>query len=149
MRISYRAIAVACALASICACGKTERYSVDSAAGVAGSSARGTLSLVDVDMGRHLGADRKIVDKTDDFAPTDTIYASVHTSGKTTGTPVTGRWTFENGTVVDEKTDTVSTNDNAYSAFFIVKPGGLPTGKYTIHVFVNGAEVRSKEVTVK
>jgi hypothetical protein len=149
MRISHRIIALTCVLAVIGACAKTERNSTDSAAGVAGSSAHGTLSLVDVDMGRHVGTDRKITDKTDDFAPTDTIYASVHTSGKGTNTPVTGRWMFENGTIIDEKTDTVTTNGDAYSAFFIVKPGGLPAGKYTIHVFVNSNEVRSKDATVK
>jgi len=149
MRISFSVVTIAFVAASIAACRNTPRNSTDSAAGTAGPLPGNALSLVDVDMGRHISGDRKISDATDDFAPTDTIYASVHTSGKATGAPVTGRWMFENGTVVDEKTDTVTTNGDAYSAFFIVKPGGLPTGKYTLHVFVNGAEVRSKAATVK
>ena len=149
MRLSFGIAAIACTMASMGACRNTQRNSVDSAAGVAGSAAGNTLSLVDVEMGRHVDANRKIVDATDDFAPTDTVYASVHTSGNATAAPVTGRWMFENGTIIDEKTDTVTTNGDAYSAFFIVKPGGLPTGKYTIHILVNGAEVRSKDATVK
>jgi hypothetical protein len=29
-----------------------------------------------------------------------------------------------------------------------VKPGGWPKGKYTLHVLINGAEVRTTDVTV-
>ena len=107
------------------------------------------FSVIDVDMGRHVGADKKITDKTDDFAPTDTIYASVHTSGTANNTPVIARWTFENGSVVDERTQNVTTNGDAYTEFHIVKPGGWPKGKYTLHVLIDGKEVRTKDVTVK
>src|SRR5687767_1809335 len=58
--------------------------------------APGAFSVIDVDMGRHVGADKKISDKTDDFAPTDTIYASVHTSGTANNGAIMARWTFEN-----------------------------------------------------
>src|ERR1051326_2499488 len=92
MRVSFSIVAIAFVAASIAACFDTPRNSPDSAAGIAGTSSGNALSLVDVDMGRHIGADRKISDATDDFAPADTIYASVHTSGKATGAPVTGRW---------------------------------------------------------
>ena len=79
----------------------------------------------------------------------NTIYASVHTSGTATNGAVVGRWTFQDGTVVDEKTDTVTTNGDAHTAFFIVKPGGLSRGKYTLHLLIDGKEVRTKDVTVK
>lgn len=153
MRVSRVIPAMACGIvASLAACGKNEsppRASVDSAAGVAASPAHGTLSFVAVDVGRHLNDDRKISDKTDDFAPTDTIFASVHTSGRATNAPVVGRWTFQDGTTIAEQTDSVTTNGDAYSAFFIVRPGGLPKGKYTIHVLVNGRETQAKDATVK
>jgi hypothetical protein len=127
------------------ACTKSQGTAYDSAAG----TVRTTLSVIDVDMGRHLDADRKISDKTDDFAPTDTIYASVHTSGTATNGPVVGRWTFQDGTVVDEKTDSVSTNGDARTAFFITNRSGLARGKYTLHVLIDGKEARTKDVTVK
>lgn len=150
MRLSRGVVACVCCLASsLVACSRSTQRTEDSAAGTAGSTAPGALSFVDVDVGRHLDANRKISDATDDFAPTDTIFASVHTTGRATNAPVVGRWTFENGATVDEITDSVTTNGDAYSAFFIVKPGGLPKGKYTIHVFVNGREVRAKDATVK
>jgi hypothetical protein len=150
MRRSYEATALVCGLlASVTACNKASRGTVDSAAGVTASPTRGALSFVDVDIGRHVGDDRKVTDKTDDFAPTDTIFASVHTSGRATKEPLVGRWTFENGNTIAEEVDTVTTSGNAYSAFFIMKRGGLPKGKYTLHVLINGSEVRTKDATVK
>ncbi|MFL5616981.1 MAG: hypothetical protein ACJ79A_01145 [Gemmatimonadaceae bacterium] len=110
---------------------------------------RTALSVIDVDMGRHVDAERKISDKTDDFAPSDTIYASVHTSGTATNSPVVGRWTFQDGTLVDEKTDNVTTSGMARTVFYIAKPSGLARGRYTLHVFVDGKEVRAKDVEVK
>ena len=100
-------------------------------------------------MGRHADADRKTTDKTDDFAPSDTIYASVHTSGTANNGAIVGRWTFEDGTIVDEKTGSVTTNGDARTVFYIVKPGGFAKGKYTLHVLIDGKEVRTKNVTVK
>jgi hypothetical protein len=151
MTYSHRAITVLTSglLIGITACSKEQREKVDSAAGNAESMVRTALSVIDIDMGRHIDMDKKITDKTDDFAPTDTIYASVHTSGTATSSPVIGRWTFQDGSVVDETTANVTTNGDAYTAFYIVKPGGLAKGKYTIHVTIDGKEVRTKDVTVK
>ena len=148
LRSLTSASTIAVLLASA-ACTKSQRAATDSAAGAITSDARSGLAVLDVDMGRHIDADRKITDKTDDFAPSDTIYASVHTSGTATSGLVVGRWTFQDGSVVDEKTDTVTTNGDARSAFFVVKPSGLQPGKYTLHVLIDGKEVRSKDVTVK
>lgn len=131
------------------ACNERQRAKSDSATGAIESNVRAALSVVDVDMGRHVDAERKISDKTDDFAATDTIYASVHTSGTANNSPVIGRWTFQDGTVVDEKTDNVTTNGDARTVFYIAKPSGLARGKYTLHVIVDGKEVRSKDVEVK
>jgi hypothetical protein len=133
------------------ACNKDKAPDVDTAGGITigAPDAPGAFSVIDVDMGRHIGPDKKITDKTDDFAPNDTIYASIHTSGTANNSPVVARWTFENGTVVDERTQNVTTNGDAYTEFHIVKPGGWPKGKYTLHVLIDGKEVRTKDVTVK
>jgi hypothetical protein len=151
MTYSHRALAVLTSglLIGITACNKEQRANLDSAAGVAESAARTALSVIDIDMGRHIDAEKKISDKTDDFAPTDTIYASVHTSGTANSSPVIGRWTFQDATVVEEKTTNVTTNGDAYTAFFITKRAGFAKGKYTFHLIIDGKEVRTKDVTVK
>ena len=138
------------ALGSVTACNKDKTPDLDTTTiGSVTPDAPGVFSVIDVDMGRHIGPDKKISDKTDDFAPTDTIYASVHTSGTANNSAVLARWTFENGSVVDETTQNVTTSGDAYTAFHIVKPGGWPKGKYTLHVLIDGKEVRTKDVTVK
>ena len=140
-----RGLSIVLVLGAICgvtACNKEQR-------GAADSAARTALSVRDVDMGRHIDADKKIRDKTDDFAPSDTIYASMHMSGTANNGAVVGRWTFQDEASVDEKTDSVTTNGDARTVFYIVRPGGFGKGKYTLHVLIDGNEVRTKNVTVK
>ena len=140
------------ALLSLGACKKDNAATNDtlsSGGAVATPALPAALSVIDVDMGKAIGADKKITDKTDDFAPTDQIYASVHTSGTAATASITGRWTFENGTVVDEQSQNVSTNGDAYTEFHIAKPNGWPTGNYTLHVLVNGQEVQTKNFRVQ
>jgi hypothetical protein len=104
------------------------------------------LEVGDVDMGRHIGPDSKIADKTDDFLPKDTIYASVDT--KNAGTAkLTARWNAEDGKVVHEESKTITPAGDATTAFYMIAPAKL--GKYTVHIMLNDAEVKTKEVTVK
>jgi hypothetical protein len=147
--MTVRPALIALLLSSAAACNRDQRATVDSAAGTAADAIRTALSVIDIDMGRHVDAEKKISDKTDEFAPKDTIYASIHTSGTATNGAVVGRWTFQDGTVVDEKTETVTTNGDARTAFFITKSGGFKPGKYTLHVLIDGKEARTKDVTVK
>jgi hypothetical protein len=146
---SFLVAATTTVLFGLAGCTKGQRATVDTAAGSVESATRAAFSVIDVDMGRHLAADSTIADKTDDFTASDTVYATVHTSGTATSTTVVGRWTFEDGTVADEKTNTVTTNGPARTVFSLVKPAGLSKGKYTLHVLVDGKEVRSKDITVK
>ena len=104
------------------------------------------LEVGDIDMGRHIGADKKISDKTDEFVPKDTIYAAVDTKNAGSG-KLTARWNFEDGKVVHEESQTITPTGDATTAFFMVAPAKV--GKYTVHVMLNDVEVKSKEVTVK
>ena len=134
------------------ACSKKEAAPVDTttpAAAAPAPAAPAAFAVADVDMGRHIDAEKKISDKTDDFAPSDTIYASVHTTGSAANQTMVGRWTFQDGQTVDERSQSISPTGDAYTEFHIVKPSGWPKGKYTLHVLVNGTEVRTKDVTVK
>jgi hypothetical protein len=151
MRHAHAAIAVlgSSLLVGLAACNKEQRASADSAAGAVATDVRSALSVIDIDMGRHIDAEKKIVDKTDDFTAADTIYASVHTSGTAKSSPITARWTFQDGALVDETTQSVTTDGTAYTEFHIAKPGGFPRGTYTLHLLVDGKEVRTKKASVK
>jgi hypothetical protein len=55
----------------------------------------------------------------------------------------------DSATVVGEETKSVTTSGDAYTTFNLSKAGGLTPGKYTLHVIIDGKEVRTKDVTVK
>jgi hypothetical protein len=118
------------------------------AGAVADSTANRTLTVADVSLGRHVGADKKVADATTDFARKDSIFASVHTTGNRPA-KLTARWTFQDGQVVDEHSEDISPTGDAYTEFHIVKPSGWPAGKYTLHVLLDGNETQTKDFTVK
>jgi hypothetical protein len=101
-----------------------------------------------VDVGRSLTADKTIGDKTDSFKPTDTIYASIITEGTSSAATLKARWTYQDGQVVDESTQTIAPTGNARTEFHISKPDGWPAGKYKLEVFLNGTPVATKDFTV-
>lgn len=135
---------------SLSACKKDDVATTDTASPTTATTADGSgFDVGDLDMGRHIGPDKKISDKTDDFAPGDTIYASVPTKGGSAPALVTARWTFQDGAIVSEETQTVAAGADAVTEFHISKAGGWPKGKYTVHILVDGKEVKTKDVTVK
>lgn len=149
MRIHPRARFIALASFSLfvaAACAKREDASrVDTAAGTVAND----VAVTDVDIGRHIGADKKVTDKTDDFARTDTVYAVVSTSGASPSATLQAKWTFEDGQVVDQSTETIAPSGPAVTEFHISKPGGLPPGKYKVEIMLNGTAAGSKDFAVK
>ena len=138
------------ALVALAACSKKENaVDTQTAAGaIADSNSARALTITDVTLGKHIGADKKITDGTDEFAPKDSIFASVHTTGNK-ATKLTARWTFQDGQVVDERSEMLTPTGDAYTQFFIAKPTAWPKGKYTLHVILDGAEAKTKDFTVK
>jgi hypothetical protein len=139
------------ALVALSACKKDDTAAYDTAAPASAmvTTDSSSFDVGDIDMGRHIGTDNKISDKTDDFAPTDTIYASIHTEGGSAPVQLMARWTFQDSTVVGEETKTVQGGVDTHTPFHLVKAGGLTKGKYTVRILADGKEVKTKEVTVK
>jgi hypothetical protein len=139
------------ALVALTACKKDDTVAYDTAAPTAATPATDSMAfdVGDIDMGRHIGPDMKISDKTDDFAPTDTIYASLHSKGGSAPVQLTARWLFQDSTVISEETKTVQPGVETDTEFHLVKAGGLAKGKYTIRIMADSREVKSKDVTVK
>ena len=131
---------------AVVACAKREDASrVDTAAGVVVND----VAVADIDIGRHIGSDKKISDKTDDFARTDTVYAVVSTSGSSPSATLQAKWTFQDGQTVDQSSETIAPSGPAVTEFHISKPGGLPAGKYKVEILLNGNSAGSKDFTVK
>ena len=126
---------------------RTEDSSTTTSGGAVADAA--AIEIAEVDLGKGVQTDKTIRDETDDFAQRDTVYASVRTTGSGTGATVTARWTFQDGQVVDERSETISPTGDANTVFFIAQPGGLPKGNYTLTILLNGAEAQKKEFEVK
>lgn len=142
-----KAACFALALTTFACKDRTEDASTTTSGGAVADAS--VVEIAEVDLGKGLQADKSIRDETDDFARRDTVFASVRTTGTSNSATITARWTFEDGQVVDERTETISPSGDAYTTFFITQPGGLPAGKYTLSVLLNGAEAQKKEFEVK
>ena len=105
-----------------------------------------TLSMVE--LGSTVDASNKILASGTSFAPKDTIYASVDTSGSGTAT-LAAKWSYQDGQTVHEDSKTLNATGPETTAFMISKPGGLPAGNYKVDISLNGSQVASKDFTVK
>jgi hypothetical protein len=107
------------------------------------------VKVTEVSIGRAIGADKAISDSTDNFKPSDTIYASVLTDGTASSATVRVKWTFEDGQTVDESTKTIAPSGRERTEFHISKPNGWPAGKYKVEVFLNDQSSGTKSFDVK
>jgi hypothetical protein len=145
-------LGVAAALAVLVAIGacskKGNAIDTQTAAGAVADTTNHPAAVVDVALGRHIDEGKRVSDATTDFASKDTVFASVHTTGDRM-MKVTARWMYQGDQVVDERSETISPRGDAYTEFHIVKPGGWPAGKYTLHVLLDGTAAQTKDFTVK
>ena len=108
-----------------------------------------SLRVADVELGRVLGADKRVTNETDQFRRNDTIYASVASEGAAASATLTARWTYEDGQVVDSTSQTISPSGSATTEFHISKPSGWPKGRYTLQVLLDGREGATKDFRVQ
>ena len=107
------------------------------------------VSVTAVDLGKTVGADKRITDPTKEFKPKDVIYATVMTSGSAPNAMLKAKWSFENGQVVDETEQAIAPTGDTATEFHIGSPSGLPAGKYKLEVSLDGAPVQTVEFEVK
>ena len=147
---SARSLTVAAlAFAALTACSKEKVSGGDVTPGAAATTpAASTVAVADIDVGRT-ASNSRVTDKTDNFKPADTVYTSVHTTGSASAANLMARWTFEDGQVVQESSQSIAPNGDAYTEFHISKPSGLPKGKYKVEVFLDSKSVGTKNFEVK
>jgi len=146
-RIQLLALALAVGAA---ACAKKDATTDEVAGGTVDTSAVApAFKVADVNLGRSIDADRKIKDGTKEFGVRDTIYASVKTEGSATGANLTARWTFQDGQIVEEQTQTVNATGDAVTEFHMTKATPWPKGTYKLTILLNGAPVETEDFEVK
>jgi flagellar hook assembly protein FlgD len=140
----------ALAFAAFTACNKEQKVAGgDVTPGAAATTpAASTVAIADVDVGKAV-SNARVTDKTNDFKPADTVYTSVHTTGSASAATVMARWTFQDGQVVQESSQSIAPSGDAYTEFHISKPSGLPKGKYKVEVFLDSKSAGTKDFEVK
>jgi hypothetical protein len=111
-------------------------------------AATATVRVTDVDLGVGLGPDKRVTDKTDSFSPSETIYLSVRTEGTAPSATLKARWTFEDGQVVQETSQTIAPTGPAFTEFHVSNPAGWPKGSYKVEVFLNGSSTETESFKV-
>ncbi|MEP7185280.1 MAG: hypothetical protein ABI767_05515 [Rhodanobacter sp.] len=114
----------------------------------AGDSSAATVTFGTVELGSTVDASNKIAATGTSFAPKDTIYASVETSGNGNAT-LAAKWSYQDGQVVHEDSKTINATGTETTAFMISKASGLPAGNYKVDISLNGKQVASKDFAVK
>ena len=142
---------------ALAACGKKEEPAPAPAPAPAPSvepaptPAPAGIAVSSVTVGNAIGADKKVTVAADVFAKTDTIYASVDTTGSGTA-KLDVKWTYRKGAdvaVVSEDSMTINATGPATNEFHVSKPDGWPAGDYEVEVMLDGKSVGSRKFTVK
>jgi len=100
-------------------------------------------------VGNAIGADKRVTTPAATLAPTDTIYVSVDSAGKAATVKLTARWTYEDGQLVSESSETIAPTGPAVTAFHIAKPDGWPAGKYKVEILKDGYATGSQQFEVR
>ncbi|MGQ0712766.1 MAG: hypothetical protein ACT4PJ_03420 [Gemmatimonadaceae bacterium] len=106
------------------------------------------LRVVDIETGRAIGPDNRVVESTDEFRSNDTIYVSVILLGSADAATLIARWTEESGKLLDETVRTVSPSGETITEFHLVQPTGWVKGRYWVEILLDGAPVGRKEFEV-
>lgn len=150
MRQSMRAGGLVLAgLLAITGCKRSETSSTPPPPVSAPAPAAAPLTVADVALGKSIGDDKSIAQLATEFAPTDTFYVSVRTTGAVPKATLTALWTYEDGQSVAESSEEIAPTGPATTEFHVSKPGGWPAGGYRVDVFLDGRAVGSKQLVVK
>jgi hypothetical protein len=111
------------------------------------------LTVASIDLGKAVGADKKVAAPAATFGVRDTIYASVSTTGVGENATIGAKWTYVkadgSGIAVNESSQTVTTTGPSATEFHITKASPWPKGKYRVEVSLNGASAGTKDFEVQ
>jgi hypothetical protein len=117
--------------------------------GTAPAPAPAEFKVSSIELGKGIGTDKRVTAPATSFKPKDTIYVSVATDGAAPSKTITAKWSYEDGQVVKEGSESIAPTGPAATEFHISKPSGWPEGKYKVEIAVDGAAAGSKDFEVK
>lgn len=141
-------MAVVVLTTAVTACKKKDAVPVDTTTSVPVAPA--ALKVSEVQVGKSIGADKRITNATTTFGVRDTLYVAIITDGAASNATLATRWTYNDKQVVDSASQTIApTGGTSVTEFHLTKPSGWPKGNYKVEVMLDGAVVDSKTIEVK
>ena len=116
---------------------------------VSPAPAPASVQLSEVRVGKAIGSDKVVSTPAEAFAGRDTVYVSVATTGSSAAVPVRALWTYQDGQVVSDDSQTIAATGADVTEFHISKPDGFPAGSYKVEIFVNGLSVATRGFMVQ
>jgi hypothetical protein len=102
-----------------------------------------------IEVGKSLGADKKVASPMTTFGRHDTIYVSVSTEGAAASKTIAAKWTYQGKQTVKEQTESIAPTGPAATEFHIARAGAWPVGQYTVAISVDGSPAGSKDFEIK
>jgi hypothetical protein len=143
------ALSFALTAITLAGCKKETPPPQNETAAAAPAPAPAAFSVTVIELGKQVGADKRITSPTTTFGPKDTIHASVASDGAAPKKVIAAKWTYQDGQVVKEAAETIAPTGPAATEFHISKPSGWPVGKYKVEISVDGSPAGSKDFEVK
>jgi hypothetical protein len=106
------------------------------------------LRVVEIELGRAIGPDNRVIQPANEFLINDTIYASVVMVGSANEATLKARWTHVSGEVIDETVRTVTPVGETIAEFHLVQPTGWPRGKYQVEILLDNTPVGREDFEV-
>ena len=119
------------------------------AAPPAAAPAPAAFRVTGVELGSAVGPDKRISAPSESFGPGDSFHVSVASEGSAQGVQLTARWTYEDGQVIDETTQTLTGEGPAASEFHLENDAGWPAGRYQVEVLADGRPVGARQFEVR
>jgi len=110
---------------------------------------RTDVTVTEISLGRALETNRRVAQPREDFAPADTVYASIVTEGSARRVLMTARWTYESSEVVSESSLAIAPSGVTVSEFHVSRPEGLPRGRYQVEILLDGASAGKRGFSVQ
>jgi len=95
------------------------------------------IKVVDVTLGRAVGADKRITSPAATFSPADVVYASVVTEGDARRLTLVARWTRD-GVVLEQTPQEIAPKGTTVSEFHVFNPSGWTAGEYRVEILLDG-----------
>ena len=109
------------------------------------------LAVASIMLGSKITADKSVSEPKTTFAPSDTIYAVVSTTGVATNASLEATWSFigSKEKQINQSSQSISPTGPANSEFHLAKATPWPKGKYRVTILLNGKPAGTSDFTVQ